>query len=76
MEYNLFKLFTSPQNDCIKTYKMTRRKLHMDEATINAAFRLTFEPDNDVIKDGSFVFGGFGVCPIFATETVKEISGR
>ncbi|XP_072047182.1 xanthine dehydrogenase/oxidase-like [Amphiura filiformis] len=64
------------ENEFINAYKMTRRRLHMDDAIVNAAFKVTLEPGSDVVKCGNFVIGGIGTVPIFATETVKEIVGR
>ena len=64
------------QDDHVDSYKMTRRRHHMDNAVVNAAFYVTFEPGSDVISKARFVFDGFQDVATFASQTTEQLIGR
>ncbi|XP_072027839.1 xanthine dehydrogenase/oxidase-like [Amphiura filiformis] len=63
-------------NEHVQFYKMSHRRYYSDNAVVNAAFCVTFEPDSDIVRDGRLVYGGLRKLPVFADETMKKLCGR
>ena len=59
----------------MKAYMQSRRR-EDDIAIVNAAFKVTFHPDTDLVKKFVASFGGMAATSIMPQITMKKMVGR